>query len=123
MKWLVGMAFAVFGALLPALVCAHAFPENSSPHVGATVATSPPRVKIWFNSDLEPLFDKLVVKDAHGQVVSVGDAAVNASNPPLLEVPLKPALPPGQYHVYWQVTARDGHHTQGDFTFTLSPAK
>lgn len=123
MKWLVTLVSIVFAASLPALVCAHAFPENSSPHVGATVTASPLQVKIWFNSDLEPLFDQLVVKDAHGQIVSVGEATVHASNPPLLEVPLKPALAPGQYHVYWQVTARDGHHTQGDFTFTLSPAQ
>lgn len=121
MKWLVATACAVLGMSLPSLAFAHAFPENSSPHVGASVQVSPPQVEIWFNADLEPLFDQLVVKDAHGKVVSVGDATVDAKNPALLTVHLQPALPPGQYHVYWHVTARDGHRTVGDFVFSVGP--
>lgn len=107
---------------LPGLAFAHAFPKNSLPHVGAGIKQSPPQVKIWFDADLEPLFDKLVVKNAHGKVISRGKARVDAHNPALLEVDLPPALPSGQYHVYWRVTARDGHHTQGDFTFTVLPS-
>lgn len=106
---------------LPGLAYAHAFPENSSPHVGGTVQESPAQVKIWFNADLEPLFNKLVVKNAHGKVVSTGKAHVDDHHPALLEVSLKPALPAGKYHVYWHVIARDGHHTQGDFVFTVRP--
>ena len=123
MKWIAALACVALGASLAAPAFAHAFPENSSPHVGSTVQASPPRVKIWFNGDLEPLFDQLVVKDAHGKVVSIGDATVDASDPALLSVQLQPALPPGQYHVYWRVNARDGHHTQGDFVFTVDPGK
>lgn len=110
---------AVAGFAAPTAAFAHAFPEHSEPAVGATIASAPSTVKIWFNSDLEPLFDKLVVKDAAGKVVSQGKAKVDANNLSLLEVALAP-LPPGKYHVYWHVTSKDGHHTEGDFSFTVS---
>lgn len=105
--------------LLPAIACAHAFPQKSDPAVGATVAKSPPAVRIWFNSYLEPLFNTLVVKNAAGKIVSHGKATVDAKDRSLLEVGLPP-LPAGTYHVYWHVTAKDGHHTEGDYTFTVS---
>jgi len=111
------LAIAAFAT--PCAAFAHAFPQRSEPAVGATIARAPSVVKIWFNSDLEPLFDKLVVKDAAGKVVSRGKAKVDASNRSLLEVALAP-LPPGKYHVYWHVTSKDGHHTEGDFSFTVS---
>lgn len=111
------LAIAAFAT--PAAALAHAFPEHSQPAVGATIASAPSLVRIWFNSDLEPLFDKLVVKDAAGKVVSQGTAKVDANNRGLLEVGLAP-LPPGTYHVYWHVTSKDGHQTEGDFSFTVS---
>lgn len=111
------LALAAFAA--PTTAFAHAFPERSEPAVGATIASAPGTVKIWFNSDLEPLFDKLVVKNAAGKVVSEGEAKVDANHRGLLEVGLSP-LPPGTYHVYWHVTSKDGHRTEGDFTFTVN---
>lgn len=111
------LAIAAFAA--PTAASAHAFPQRSEPAVGATIAKAPGAVKIWFNSDLEPLLDKLVVKNAAGNVVSHGKAKVGANNRSLLEVGLAP-LPPGKYHVYWHVTSKDGHHTEGDFSFTVS---
>ena len=111
------LAIAAFA--LPDAAFAHAFPQRSEPAVGATIDSAPGMVKIWFNSDLEPLFDKLVVKDAAGKVVSQGNAKVDANNRNLLEVGLAP-LSPGKYHVYWHVTSKDGHHTEGDFSFTVS---
>lgn len=123
MKWFVVAGLIALGMGCSGLSRAHAFPENSSPHVGASVQASPKQVKIWFNADLEPLFNTLQVKDAQGQVVSTGEAHVDAQHPALLEVSLRPALVSGNYHVYWHVTARDGHHTEGDFAFTVRPVK
>jgi len=111
------LAVAAFAA--PGTVFAHAFPKHSDPAVGATINSAPNAVKIWFNSDLEPLFDKLVVKNAAGKVVSRGEARVDPDDRSLLEVGLAP-LPPGTYHVYWHVTSKDGHRTEGDFSFTVS---
>ena len=110
---------AIAAIATPGAAFAHAFPQRSEPAVGATIASAPSAVKIWFNSDLEPLFDKLVVKNAAGNVVSRGKAKVDAGDRSLLEVGLAP-LRPGKYHVYWHVTSKDGHHTEGDFSFTVS---
>lgn len=111
-----GCLFAL-GAAPAAL--AHAFPDNSSPHVGATVATSPKQVQVWFNGELEPVFSTLIVKNAEGESVSTGKGRVDPGNAKLLETALPATLAPGKYEVYWSVVAHDGHHTAGHFAFTV----
>jgi methionine-rich copper-binding protein CopC len=104
--------------MTPAPALGHAFPEHSDPRVGATIAASPERVRIWFDSDIEPLFSSLMVHDANGRMVDKGDSRVNPSNAALLEVSV-PKLAPGAYRVIWSVVARDGHRTNGDYTFVI----
>lgn len=103
----------------PAAASAHAFPDNSSPHVGATIAAAPEMVKVWFDGELEPVFSTLIVKNAAGRQVSKGNGKVDSSNPVLLETPLPAKLAAGKYMVYWSVIAHDGHHTAGHFPFTV----
>lgn len=111
---------ALFFALATAPVAwAHAFPDNSSPHVGATVKASPHQVKVWFDGEIEPVFSTLIVKNASGKQVSDGKGKVDASNHALLETSLSASLPYGKYSVYWSVVAHDGHHTAGHFAFTV----
>ncbi len=97
---------------------AHAFPDHSEPRVGSTVEGSPPSVRIWFDGALESAFTTIVVQDKSGQNMDKGTGRVNPSDPTLLEVEL-PQLPPGRYHVIWDVLARDGHRTKGDYTFVV----
>jgi methionine-rich copper-binding protein CopC len=107
--WLVPAAFG------------HAFPDHSDPKVGSTVQGPLDRVRIWFDSDLEPVFSSMMVHTAKGDVmVSKGDSRVDPSDPTLLEVSVPP-LPPGEYVVYWSVAARDGHRTSGKYSFTIKP--
>ncbi len=103
---------------LPELSFGHALPDHAEPRVGSTVAAAPPRVRIWFDGDLEPVFSSIVVHDMKGGTVDKGDGHVDASDPKLLEVSLPP-LQSGTYRVLWNVVARDGHRTQGEFTFTV----
>ncbi len=98
---------------------AHAFPDKSSPQVGATVTTTPHAVKVWFDGQLEPVFSTLVVKNAAGRQVSIGKGDVDAGDAALLETTLPAELPAGTYTVYWSVVARDGHHTDGHFNFSV----
>jgi len=117
-----GIALAVllsaFLCLLPESSWSHAFPDHSDPKVGATVVGSPARVRIWFDSEIEPAFSSIMVHNAAGKMVDKGDGRVDPSDPTLLEVSLPP-LPPGTYRVYWNVVARDTHRTNGDYTFTI----
>ncbi len=96
----------------------HAFPDHSDPKVGATVSGPPAMVRIWFDGALEPAFSTIIVKDGSGKKVDKGNGRVNPSDATLLEAGI-PSLPPGTYHVIWDVIARDGHRTNGDYTFTI----
>lgn len=86
--------------------------------MGAVITISPGLVRIWFDGVLEPLFSTLLVRNTSGQQVDRGNGHVDESDQTLLEVSLPP-LSPGTYRVFWSVVARDGHRTQGDYTFTL----
>jgi methionine-rich copper-binding protein CopC len=102
----------------PGIGHAHAFPDHADPRVGHTVDASPPLVRIWFDSDIEPVFSTLQVEDADGKRVDQGDARVDAADRKLLEVSVPP-LPAGAYQVEWSVVARDGHRTEGKFPFRV----
>lgn len=99
-------------------VFAHAFPDHAQPAIGSTVSPAPTEVRIWFTQKLEPAFSKLDVHDAKGAQVDNGDAQVDAHDPTLLHVSLKP-LAPGTYKVDWHVVSVDTHATEGNFTFTV----
>lgn len=99
---------------------AHAMPKRESPAAGATLPRAPTSVRILFDEALEAGHCALRVEDAHGGVVSLGPARVDAKDPHLLEVRLRP-LGPGIYHVRWVAVGRDGHRTEGDYRFTISP--
>lgn len=99
-------------------VFAHAFPEQNNPGAGATLTQPPAVVSILFDSEIEPIFSKLIVKNAQGAQVSLGNGSVDPRNSRNLSTRLMNAGK-GVYHVYWSVIARDGHHTEGDYTFTV----
>jgi copper resistance protein C len=111
------LACAVLAIASPAW--AHAFLDHSSPAVGATVAP-PKQVSIWFTEEVEPAFSRIEVTDGNGNRVDEGSTTIDAANPELLNVAVKP-LPPGTYKVTWHVVSVDTHHTKGDFTFTVAP--
>ena len=104
--------------LVPGWVEAHAFPDHSEPRVGHTLEASPPSVRIWFDGQIEPVFSKVRVEDADRRQVDKGDSRVDPNDRTLLEVELPP-LAPGKYRVYWSVVARDGHRTEGDYSFRV----
>ncbi len=108
----------VFLAFLPGRTWGHAFPDHSDPKVGSTVSGSPAQVRIWFDGDLEPAFSTLMVHNADGKMVDKKNSRVDTADPKLLQVSL-PLLPPGTYLAIWNVVARDGHRTNGQFSFTI----
>jgi len=97
----------------------HAFPIRSDPRVGWTIASSPSKVTIWFDGELEPAFSTITVYNSATQQVDKGDSRVSGTDASVLEVDLTD-LAPGTYRVYWRVLAKDTHVTEGDFTFTIA---
>lgn len=104
--------------IIPTSVWGHAFPDHSDPRVGSELKTPPTQAKIWFDSELEPVFSSIEVLDANRKKMDKGDGRVNSEDHALLEVNLPP-LPPGAYQVFWSVVAHDGHRTEGRFKFTI----
>ena len=104
--------------LLPQAVRAHAMPEAEDPKVGSTVTVPPQHVAIVFDAPIESVFARLDVIDSRGQSVEEGVPQVNAETR-TLTVPLK-LLVPGEYTVKWSVVAKDGHRTEGAYTFTVA---
>ena len=84
----------------------------------AILAAAPALVRIWFDAALEPAFSSLRVQTARGQPINHEEGQVDAGDATLLTVHLPP-LGPGLYRVLWSVVARDGHRTEGTYTFTV----
>jgi methionine-rich copper-binding protein CopC len=112
------LLFTVFLFVMPNAARGHAYPDHADPKVGATINTSPDRVRIWFDSELEPDFSTIMVHNSENTMVDNRDGRVNPSDATLLEVSV-PRLPPGKYRVIWSVVARDGHRTEGIYTFSI----
>jgi len=106
-------------AAVPAVSRGHAFPIRSEPRVGWTIPSSPPKVTIWFDGELEPAFSTITVYNSAKQRVDKGNSRVNPADGTVLEVDL-PTLASGTYRVYWKVLATDTHVTEGDFSFTIA---
>ncbi len=111
------LAFALL-AIWPCASWAHAFPVESEPGAGDTVQGTPFYVRIRFDVELEPIFCTLRVQNNRGQTVSEGKGHVDSSDATLLLAHV-PSVPPGIYHVYWKAASRDGHRTQGDYTYNV----
>jgi copper resistance protein C len=109
--------FALAVAAWPVAASAHAFPTAESPAAGAELDKSPPGVRIHFDSPIEPDFSKLTVTDSAGADVTAGPPVVDSVRREFA-VKLKP-LGPGDYMVHWSVVAEDGHHTEGQYSFTI----
>lgn len=115
-----GLALVVLGLLLACSGAAwgHAHPEQMAPAHDAVLQQPPSQVVIRFSEALEPAFSSIEVTDADGNVVNQGNSHVDDSQPKVIVAPLQ-SLQPGSYQVQWHVVSRDGHTTDGAYSFTL----
>lgn len=99
---------------------AHAFLQSAVPPVGGN-ATAVSQLRLTFTEGLEPQFSTVTLRQAGGAAVAGATTAIDPHDPKVLVVSLAQPLLPGQYKVKWRVVSVDTHHTQGDYTFTVSP--
>ncbi len=95
----------------------HAFLEHAEPGVGAVLTAAPQKLVLYFDSALELAFSGFLLLDESGRELA-RSGTQNETEPTQLSL-IPPPLPPGIYRILWSVVARDGHPTEGDFTFTL----
>ena len=113
------LAIAVMGGsfALAGHADAHAHPKSMMPEADAAVA-APAEVRMTFNEALEPSFSALTVLDPAGHAVAGGKTEVDSDTHDTMHMSL-PALAPGVYTVKWVAVARDGHRTNGSYSFTV----
>lgn len=111
--------------LLPALLaplpaCAHAFLKHAEPAVGATLATPPASVLMFYTEGLEVPFCTVIVQGPDGKAVQTAKPQAVPGHANEMSVPVH-ITTPGKYIVIWHAVSVDTHHTQGSFAFTIAP--
>jgi methionine-rich copper-binding protein CopC len=110
--------FVLFLCALSGTALGHAYPDHADPKVGSTISHAPARVRIWFDSGLNPRNSIISVHDAKGNKIDRNDGRVSPADNTLLEVGVPP-LAAGTYRVIWDVMSQEGHRTSGDYTFSV----
>ena len=122
----ISLIIAVLAAVLalPGLVSAHAKLVSSSPADGATLDAAPATITLTFDSELESEGAGLVVTDASGATVDLGDGAVDLGDTErkTMKVSLKSGLGAGSYTATWTLTGDDGHEVTGSIAFAVVDA-
>ncbi|HXT35512.1 MAG TPA: CopD family protein [Chloroflexota bacterium] len=76
----------------------------------------------WFDEGLNSALSRIIIKNAQGQQVNPDTGTLNPANSEEMDVTL-PALPPGQYSVFWTSdSSQDGHILHGFYLFTAGGA-
>jgi methionine-rich copper-binding protein CopC/putative copper export protein len=123
---LLGLSWLPFFSRVPAAL-AHAFVIGSDPVDGATIATTPSVIRIFFNADISAASNARVFVfapggPANGSEIDAGHSYIPAGHARELDTPLiaSASLPQGSYQVKWSALALDdGHATTGLIGFNV----
>jgi copper resistance protein C len=114
------IALPVAMVMLVSPALAHCFPDKTTPAEASASPTPPPRVEVHFDNPFNPTGTSVRVLNQNGDVVSGADAS--SADDRTMTAPLK-LLAPGQYFVKWRALSRDGDHTMGAYSFTVTDAR
>jgi methionine-rich copper-binding protein CopC len=121
-KSLMTIRFAAISLMLFFLIAAAPAHEidvaESDPGSGEVLDTSPPRVYLRFEEELQTPESRVAVYDSQGKQVDAGDGGVDLEDPDHAAlVASLPPLPNGAYTVQWEVLLLDGDRSEGEFIF------
>jgi methionine-rich copper-binding protein CopC len=105
---------------LAATASAHGLFDRAEPRPGSRVRTSPTHVSVWFTERLEAAYSRVQVLNDKGERADANDSRVESADARQLRVSVPP-LAAGTYKVVWRVLSVDGHLTEGEFTFRVTP--
>lgn len=101
--------------LVPGVAMAHSKLEKAVPAQDATLAVSPERIELTFNTKIEKLSQFKIMNAAGEEIehdkIEVDGRAMSGNVPA--------ALPNGSYTVKWTIIGADGHSVEGDYAFTV----
>ncbi|MGV9413452.1 copper resistance CopC family protein [Nocardia sp. NPDC003693] len=116
---LTGLLLTGFALLGAGTASAHSAAIGSTPENGAQIDTSPARVSVTFNEELQPSYPSMTVTGPDGNLWSKGEPTVEGSTVSIEVGELGPA---GVYTIAYRVTSADGHAVKDKRTFTLTKA-
>jgi methionine-rich copper-binding protein CopC len=96
---------------------AHAKLQAAEPASGAAVP-APGEVKLHFNEAVEPAMSTVTVTGPAKAAVEVGKPT-GASGDAKTLVTTLPKLSAGEYRLEWSTMGHDGHHTKGEYRFSV----
>lgn len=102
----------------PAL--AHAHLKKAVPATDGTVASAPSELDLSFTEGVNLAFTGVTLTGPDHANVPLGAASLRDGDTTLV-VPVTGRLAPGTYTASWHALARDGHKTDGHYTFTIKP--
>jgi methionine-rich copper-binding protein CopC len=100
---------------------AHAHLKTETPARDTVVTTPPTELQLNFSEGLEPQFTGITMTDASGKRIATGPGSLAAGSDTTLLTSVTSALAPGVYTVTWHALAKDGHKTNGTYSFTVQP--
>ena len=102
---------------------AHSYIQKSDPVFSQTLSTPPTKVDVYFNDPIDIRFSKIIVLDADGKQIQVGDQKYINGDQTTLSVSLPPNLENGIYTVSTKVLDQtDGHVTENAYVFGIGQA-
>ncbi|RCW42569.1 copper resistance CopC family protein [Paenibacillus prosopidis] len=102
--------------LVPGIAMAHSKLESAVPSQDVSIAASPERIELTFNTKIEKL-SNFKVLNAAGEVMDTERAEVNGET---MSGAIASVLPNGIYTVKWTIIGADGHSVEGNYTFTVN---
>ncbi|WP_081512055.1 copper resistance CopC family protein [Nocardia donostiensis] len=109
--------YLTVGLVAAGQASAHSAVVGSDPEDGSTVQSSPQRVSVTFNENLQPSFPQMTVVGPDGNLWSKGEPVVEGKT---VSVEVGELGPAGVYQVAFRVTSSDGHPVGGQRSFTLA---
>jgi YVTN family beta-propeller protein len=117
-----GLALLLSLLILPGRVSAHAHLIQADLAPNGHFLVPAGTYRFWFDEALNGSLSKIVIRNSAGAQVNTDTGTVNPANGEELDVRL-PALPAGQYSVFWTSdSAQDGHILHGFYVFTAGGA-
>ena len=99
---------------------AHAYLQGSEPPASAVLAQPPGEIRLRFSEALEPGFiDLKVLHDGHALEAAAAPQVGKDGKSVRVALRKAPEARGGDYEVQWRIVAKDGHPTQGRFTFRV----
>jgi copper transport protein len=113
-------AAVVVVLILPAVADARAMLLSTEPTAGSAQATTPHRVRLVFNEQIEASLGQVTLVTADGRRMSLR-AGADPQDVRALVAPVD-SLGHGSYRVVWRVISADGHPVGGSFVFAVGTA-